>query len=124
MSFVERLRTWTKDHIGTQKDVADTFGYPVGTIAGWLSSGQFPRDQEFFVKLWEYGCNITYLFTGKGSKYADNTAGEILRKKNAEYNTDAEELLEGSKNVTVKEYNDLYEEYQHMRKFIKKALDA
>jgi transcriptional regulator with XRE-family HTH domain len=93
---------------------AEILGIPSSQLSRYLGdSAQMPQ-KEILTKLFNLGCNLNWLLTGEGERYAENEAGRALQKKanayNAERDDNVGQVLDGFDLLESRVYTDVITE--------------
>jgi transcriptional regulator with XRE-family HTH domain len=75
-----RITHWILIHFGTLIKFAISVNYNYETLYSALFASAYP-DIDLIDTLNNAGCNIEWIITGKGSIYANNPSGEILKSR-------------------------------------------
>ncbi len=76
----DRIRIWITEHFETLENYTVCLNADFNELYNVLFNGMI-SDPSMLQDLKKAGCNISWLSTGSGSKYADNMAGLILKAK-------------------------------------------
>ena len=74
----ERVYEWIVENYGSLEHFATVINLNLNSVNNILKHN-FILDPEFIALMRAAGCNIKWLSTGEGTKYAHNTAGMVLK---------------------------------------------